>query len=412
MGPEQDVAGRPRWIPVAGPWITDKETEYVAHAAASDWYEEAGTYSRRFEEAFAAYVGRRYAISLPSGTSGIHLSLLALGVGPGDEVVVPEITWIASAAPVSYVGATPAFADVEASTWCLSPESFESMIGPRTKAVIPVDLYGSMPDLDGIREVARRHGVAVIEDAAGAVGSSYKGSLAGSFGDTSVFSFHGSKTLTTGEGGMVVTDSEALHARMTFLRDHGRMPGDTSFLNAEVAHKYKMSSLQAALGLAQLERVEELLGRKRMLYGWYTERLEDLGADVHLNPMPPGADVVPWMVTAVFGKSTGLTKDAVGGVLAFQGIDTRPFFHPLSSLPAYAGRRGVEGARERNPVSYDISPRAISLPSALRLAESDIDVVASAIRGLLVGSAPAATPGISLGAARRSGRPGRVTGGR
>ena len=383
MAPDQGVERPSRRVSVAGPWITEKEVGYVADAAASDWYEGAGNYTRRFEEAFGRYVGRRYAISLPSCTSGIHLSLLALGVGSGDEVIVPEITWIASAAPVSYVGATPVFADIDASTWCLSPESFESMIGPRTKAVIPVDLYGSMPAMDRILDVAARHGIAVIEDAAEAIGSRFGDGIAGSFGESSVFSFHGSKTLTTGEGGMVVTDSEALHARMSVLRDHGRLPTDTSFFNAEVGFKYKMSSLQAALGLAQLERVDELLDRKRLLFRWYTERLADLGDDLQLNPMPAGADVVPWMVTAVFGRHTGLTKEAVGAALASEGLDTRPFFHPLSAIPAYAGQPSSVGARERNPVSYDLSPRAINLPSALRLEEAEVDAVASALRRLL-----------------------------
>lgn len=377
---------RRRRISVAGPWITELEKAYVADAVASDWYEGAGTYTRRFEAAFAEYVGRRFAISLPSCTSGLHLSLLALGIGPGDEVVVPESTWIASAAPVSYVGATPVFGDIDESTWCLSPVAFERAIGPATKAVIPVDLYGSMPDLVAIQDVADRHGIAVIEDAAEAIGSRRHGRLAGSFGIASVFSFHGSKTLTTGEGGMVVTDDEALYARMGVLRDHGRLPGDTTFFNSEVAQKYKMSSVQAALGLAQLERIEELLDRKRQLFAWYSERLLDLGGDVQLNPMPPDADLVPWMVTAVFGERTGLTKDAVAAALTPQGIDTRPFFNPLSSLPAYAGQPGVAGARSRNPVAYDISPRAINLPSAMRIEAEEVDVVVTALRILLARS--------------------------
>ena len=246
-------------IPVSGPWITQKEIDYVTDAAAHAWYSQANMYHERFEKAFAEYVGVRFATALPSCTSAIHLALLALGVGPGDEVVVPDVTWIASAAPITYVGATPVFADIEPDTWCLSADSFEACITPRTRAVIPVDLYGNMPDMDALGKVAARHGVAVVEDAAEAIGSEYRGRKAGSFGDAATFSFHGSKTLTTGEGGMLLANDEKIFRRASFLRDHGRAPGDKLFYNTEVAYKYKMSSMQAALGLAQLERIEELV---------------------------------------------------------------------------------------------------------------------------------------------------------
>ena len=381
-----DAPGGSRRIPVAGPWVTDLEIAYVADAAANDWYENAGNYVRRFEAAFARHAGRRFAISLPSCTAGLHLSLLALGVGEGDEVIVPDVTWIASAAPISYVGATPVFVDIDAETWCISPDAVAAAITDRTRAVIPVDLYGSMPDMTALTAVVDAHGIPVIEDAAEAIGSRFGGAVAGSFGATSVFSFHGSKTVTTGEGGMVVTDRDDLHARMSVLRDHGRLPGDTTFFNAEVAHKYKMSSLQAAFGLAQIERVEDLIACKRQQFAWYVERLDDLRPAVQLNPRPVGADVVPWMVTAVFSPESGLTKEAVGAALGRQGIDTRPFFHPLSSLPAYAGSPGAAAARQRNRVSYDLSPRAINLPSALRLGEAEIDIVAGAIRELVTRS--------------------------
>ena len=180
-------------ISISGPWITDKEVEYVADAARNAWYENANMYHEKFEKAFAKYLGVKYAIALPSCTSAIHLSLLALGIGPGDEVIVPDVTWIATAAPISYVGATPVFADIDPKTWCLSAKSFQECISARTKAVIPVDLYGSVPDWDSILSIADKHKIFVIEDAAEAIGSEYKGKKAGSFGDTGCFSFHGSK---------------------------------------------------------------------------------------------------------------------------------------------------------------------------------------------------------------------------
>jgi len=367
-------------IPVAGPWITQKEVDYVADAAANAWYANANTYNRRFEEAFAEYVGRRHAASLPSCTSAIHLALLALGVGPGDEVVVPDITWIASSAPISYVGAVPVFADVEPDTWCLSASSLAACITPRTRAVIAVDLYGGVPDMDRVLAAAKGRGIAVIEDSAEAIGSVYKRRRAGSFGEVSVFSFHGSKTLTTGEGGMLVTDDKALFDRIQVLRDHGRHPGDNSFFNREVAYKYKMSSLQAALGLAQLERIDELIARKRQAFAWYRDRLSLLSG-VTLNAEPEGTRNSYWMVTAMFPEAWG-GKGSIVSRLAEQGIDSRPFFSPLSSLPAYAEAEQAREAAMRNAVSYRLGPNGVNLPSSLSLTEPDVDRVYAALREL------------------------------
>jgi perosamine synthetase len=364
-------------IPVAGPWITELEERYVGEALRDAWYEGAGLFHARFEAAFANYLGVRHAISLPSATSAIHLSLVAAGVGPGDEVIVPESTWIATAAPISYVGATPVFADIDAVTWCLDPTSLERWITGRTKAVIPVDLYGGMPDMDRIGEIAGRYGLHVIEDAAEAVGSAYHDRPAGSFGTTGVFSFHGSKTLTTGEGGMLVTDSDALWERALVLRDHGRLPGDTLFKNTEVAFKYKMSSLQAALGLAQLERVDELVARKRTIFGWYRDRLSN-APGITLNVEPPGTRNSYWMVTAIADPSLGRSKENLLAYLRDRGIDCRPFFYPLSSLDAYKEMPGIGEARHDNENAYRLSSTGINLPSALSLAEEDVERVASA----------------------------------
>ena len=252
-------------VPISGPWITDKEIAYVTDAVTNAWYGNHSVYHDRFERAFAQYLGVKHAVSLPSCTSGLHLALAALGIGPGDEVIVPDVTWIATAAPIQYVGATPVFADIDRDSWCLSAASFESLITERTKAVIVVDLYGNLPDMAAIRRIASARGIHVIEDAAEAHGSEQHGRKAGSFGDVGVFSFHGSKTLTTGEGGLLATDNTALFERVLFLRDHGRLPGDRYFFNQEVAFKYKMSSMQAALGLAQLERIDELVAKKLQL---------------------------------------------------------------------------------------------------------------------------------------------------
>jgi len=370
-------------IPVSGPWITDLEVAYAADAARTGWYATANAYPHKFERAFAEYIGVKHAVSLPHCTAALHLSLVALGVGPGDEVIVPDATWIASAAPITYVGATPVFADIDPVTWCLDAASFESCITPRTKAVIPVDLYGGMPDWDAIRAVANRHGLAVIEDAAEAVGSEYRGRRAGSLGDTGTFSFHGSKTLTTGEGGMFVTDRDDLHRRALTLRDHGRPPGDKMFFNTEVAFKYKMSAVQAALGLAQIERVEELIAKKRQIFGWYRERLSNQ-PELRLNAEPIGVKNSYWMVTAIIDDPQRRSKIEWMRLLGEQGIDARPFFHPLSSLPAYADNPHAVGAPEHNPHSYSVSRCGINLPSGLMLTEADVESVCENVCKLLM----------------------------
>lgn len=366
-------------IPVAGPSITQKEIDYVTQAVKGAWYEDAGVFNQRFEDAFAAHCGRRYAVSLPSCTAGLHLALMGLGIGAGDEVIVPDCTWIASAAPIRYVGATPVFADIDPSTWCLSVEGFERAITPRTKAAIVVDLYGSMPDWDALTAIADRHGIALIEDAAEAAGSLWRDRPAGKFGAAAAFSFHGSKTLTTGEGGMIVLDDEALYARILKLRDHGRNPGDIMFTPDSVGWKYKMSSLQAALGLAQLERLPELVATKRQIFSWYRAAL-DRWNDVALNPDVDGLHNSYWMSTAVIDPELGVHKGQLVHQLRERGIDARPFFSPLSDIAAFRETPQAAQARQENRNAYAISPFAINLPSALSLTSEDVDNVVAALR--------------------------------
>lgn len=366
-------------IPIAGPSITAREIDYVTEAVTSAWYEDAGIFHARFESAFARHCGRSHAVSLPSCTSALHLALLALDIGPGDEVIVPDVTWIASVAPVSYVGATPVFADIDAATWCLSPEAFEAAITPRTRAAIVVDLYGGMPDWDRLAAIAERHRIVLIEDAAEAIGSLWKGRPAGSFGTFSAFSFHGSKTVTTGEGGMLVLDDERLLARVLQMRDHGRVPGDTMFFNEDIGWKYKMSALQAALGLAQLERVDELVDGKRRIFGWYRDRLADWNAGT-LNPDVDGLRNSYWMTTIMLDPKLGLTKEQLIPALKQQGIDVRPFFYPVSAIPAYRSSPQAAQARDRNVVSYAVAPFGVNLPSALSLKPEDVSTVCDALR--------------------------------
>lgn len=370
-------------IYVSGPSITQKEIDYVMDAVTNAWYENAYVFNERFERAFAAYVGVKYAVSLPHCTAAIHLALVALNVGAGDEVIVPDVTWIASSAPITYVGATPVFADIDMKTWCLSADSFAACITPRTKAVIPVNIYGGVPDYDAIRAIANKHNIAIIEDAAESIGSEYKGRKAGSLGDVGVFSFHGSKTLTTGEGGMLVTDREDIYRRVLVLRDHGRNPGDKAFANSEVAYKYRMSSLQAALGLAQLERVQELIERKREIFNWYVEHLQGVD-DIVLNAEPEGTLNTYWMVTVILKAEWGLDKDELQQIFKDEfNIDTRPFFRPLSSLVAYENVEGVASAKVRNMVSYKLSPYGLNLPSGLDMTFEKVKYVCDCLKTVL-----------------------------
>jgi perosamine synthetase len=375
-------ANHVRRIPIAGPSIGPKEIAYVTEAVEHGWYEHANDFPARFETAFAAWVGTRFAVALPSCTSAIHLALAAARIGAGDEVVVPDLTWIASSAPVSYVGATPVFADVDPATWCVTAATVERRLTPRTKAIIAVDLYGSMPPLDDIRRLADQRGLLFIEDAAEGLGSTLHGRRAGRFGHVGVFSFHGSKTLTTGEGGMLVTDDEQTHKRVLFLRDHGRAPGEKMFWNAEVAFKYRMTALQAALGLAQLERVDELVGKKRQIFDWYREELGDVPA-ITMNAEPAGVVNSYWMVTAILPPRPGNEKETIIRRLAEKGIDLRPFFYPLSTIPAYEALPAAATARREHRAAHEISRYGVNLPCALRLERDDVAVVARALREIV-----------------------------
>lgn len=369
-------------IPVAGPSITPREAELAAEAAATAWGPDHYRFNARFEAMFAAYLGLPQAVSVPHATSALHLACAALGLGPGDEVIAPDVTWIASVAPVTYVGATPVLVAIDPVTWCLDGDAVEAAIGPRTRAILGVDLYGSMCDWGRLRAIADRHGLALIEDAAEALGSTWQGRQAGALGDVSAFSFHGSKTVTTGEGGMLATGDADLMARVQVLRDHGRSPGDRFFQNREIAFKYKMSAVQAALGIAQMERIGDLIAQKRRIFGWYAERLAGVNG-LALNAEPPGVTNSYWMVTAVPDPGFGLDKFALQAALRARNIDTRPFFSPLSELEAFAGRaaslRFVDpGSPGRIPALY-----GVNLPSGYHVTEEIADLVSAALREIL-----------------------------
>jgi perosamine synthetase len=372
-------------IYMAGPWITEHEIETVNDAMRTGWYEKPYWYVETFQKEFAAYHNRKYGVMTPNCTTAIHLLLTALGISDDDEVIVPECTWIATAAPITYLRAKPVFCDIEPVNWCLDPQALERCITPRTKAIIAVDLFGNMAMMDEIVAIADKHGIPLIEDSAEALGSTYKGTRAGKFGIGSVFSFHRTKTLVTGEGGMLLLDDEKLYERCMVLRDHGRRPGGPMYYNFEVTYKYMPFNLQAALGYAQFQRLDELVGKKREIWQMYKERLADV-EDIELNAEPEGVYNSVWITALVFGKSHNLTKQDAIDKLAEINIPSRPFFYPLSALPAYPGQE--ERYRPLNPQAYDISSRGINLPGALNLTEEQIDAVCQGIKQVVRQSRP------------------------
>jgi perosamine synthetase len=362
---------------MAGPWITEHE-ERVVLDAMRNWYgKKAYYYVETFESEFATYHGRRYALMTPNCTTALHLVLAGLGIADGDEVIAPDCTWVGSVAGITYQRARTVLADIDPIHWCLKPESIERAITPRTKAVIVVDLYGNMPDWDGIREVCERRNIIMIEDSAEALGSQYKGVRAGKFGVASTFSFHRTKTIATGEGGMLLIDDQKLYERCKFLRDHGRAPG--TYYNTEVTFKYMPFNVQAALGYAQFQRIEELVAKKRWIWEGYRERLADV-PDILLNPEPEHVVNGVWATALVFGHSHGMTRDKALEEIPKLGLPVRPFFYPLTSLPAFD--REVDG-RRNNPVAYDVSSRGINLPCALNLTEEALDRYCDGVRELL-----------------------------
>lgn len=358
------------------PSITPREVEYAADAARNGWGDRCYEYIGRFEEAFRGHLSVRHAIATSSCTGAIHMGLAALGVGPGDEVILADTNWIATAAPITYLGATPVFVDVLPDTWCVDPAGVEKAITPRTKAIIAVHLYGNLCELDALIAIGERHGIPVVEDAAEAIGSWYRGRRAGSIGRFGTFSFHGTKTITTGEGGMFVTDDTSLYERVLTLSNHGRAQGQPKqFWPEQVGFKYKLSNIQAALGCAQMERIEALIARKREIFAYYRNRLSDL-TGIALNPEPPNTINGFWMPTAVFAPETGVTRAGLQQAFAADNIDARVFFWPLSSLPCFGGHA-------RDGWSHRIAERAINLPSYHDMTDAELDRVVSVLRGAI-----------------------------
>ncbi len=360
----------PAPILTAGPSMSARETSYALDAVRNGWNGRWADYLDAFSDRFAEYVGVRHALPTSSCTGALHLSLLALGIGAGDEVIVPDLTWVATANAVTYTGATPVFADIEAESWCLDPAAFEAAITPRTKAVMPVHLYGHPARMDAIMAIAREHGLHVVEDAAPSIGAEVAGRRTGSFGDAAGFSFQGAKLLVTGEGGMLVTDSDELYERAKYLWTMGH-EGD--FWIGETGWKYKLSNVQAAIGLGQIERVEEHVEAKRRIFRWYEEELDGV-AGLTLSPEASWAHSIHWMTSVVVEPEAGVTREDVRAALRGEDIDSRPVFPAISRYPMWA-RRQAPGA-----VADRIGSRAINLPSGVLLRRDEVARVGAALR--------------------------------
>ena len=363
-------------ILTAGPLIGVKEATYVLDATRRGWNHHHSDYLAKFESDFAAFVRTDFAMATSSCTGALHLALLALGVGQGDEVIVPETTWVATGAAVAYVGATPVFAEVEPMAWTISPEAIEKCITPRTKVIIPVHLYGYPADMISIKAIADRHGIKVVEDAAPAIGATVGGQPVGSFGDMAAFSFQGAKMLVTGEGGMLVTCDPDLRARAWKQQDHGRIPG--TFWIDELGRKYKMSNVSAALGLAQLQSARTQIDKKRRINAWYREFLSDTPG-IRFQVELPDTDSVCWM-TSVTVDDEAFARDYVVQALAKDGIDTRPVFPPIGSYPIWG-----EMSTQAHPVAEWIGERGINLPSGVRLSRSSVMRVCETLDRVLRG---------------------------
>lgn len=355
-------------ILTAGPSITPVERNYSGKAAAFGWNAHHSDFIEEFEEQFADYVGAKFAIATSSCTGALHLSLLALGIGPGDEVIVPNITWVATASAVTYVGATPVFADVDSETWTIELNSLKRLVGSKTKAIIPVHLYGFAADMVAIMDFAREHHLFVIEDAAPAIGTLINGRAAGTFGDLGCYSFQGAKMLVTGEGGMVVTDSRDVFDKVKKLQEHGRVPG--SFWIDQVGHKYKTSNIAASIGLAQLTSVERQIFRKREINREYRELLSQ-DSRVEFQMEIPNSRSICWMTSI---KLNEIDRDDLFQFLKSQGIDTRPTFPRISSYPIWG-----KSSKHEYTKADSISKYGINLPSGVNLSSKKISHVANSI---------------------------------
>ncbi len=357
------------------PDLNGNELKYVAEAIRSSWISSTGEYVARFERDFADATGARACVAVANGTVALHLAMLAHGVGPGDEVIVPSLTYIATANAVSYCGGEPVFVDVDPATWCIDPGLIEAAIGPRTKGIVVVHLYGHPADMDAINDIASRHGLWVVEDAAEAFGARYKGKLAGGLSSIATFSFYGNKIITSGEGGALTTDDEGLEQLIRQLRGQGMDP-ERRYYFPIVGYNYRLTNVACALLCAQLERANEMVDARRALIDRYRQGLARI-LGLAFQPVAEWADPAPWLFSITVNEAEfGISRDALAANLASQGIETRPVFVPIHTLPPYQDhRRGSDNLA----VTEHLGATGLSLPTSSAMETADADRVIAAV---------------------------------
>jgi perosamine synthetase len=359
------------FIPVAEPSIGEREVGLVSEAVRSGWVSSLGEYVGAFEEELASRCGVAHAIATSNGTAALHLALAVAGIGPDDEVVVPSMTFVATAAAVRYLGALPVFADSDPDHWCVDPGDVARRVGSRTRALIAVDLYGHPADMDALSHIAAEHGLVLVEDAAEALGASYRRRPAGGLGRLGVLSFYGNKIITTGEGGAVLTDDAELAERARFLRDHAMDP-ERRYWHGEIGFNYRITNLQAALGVAQLERLDEFLARKRAIAAAYRGGVQDI-AGVTVQAEAEWASSSWWMTTLRIDDAQGVDRDELAVRLGGRGVDSRPTFVPLHVLPPYRQEKSL-------PVAEAVGREGLSLPSSTSLSDTELEYVIASVR--------------------------------
>ncbi len=364
-------------VPVNEPVITAAAKKYVMEALDSGWVSSAGPFIGKFEKAFAEYIGVKHAVSVTSGTAALHVALLSLGIGPGDEVIIPDFTMIASVFAVIYTGATPVFIDAEPDTYNLNVSLIEQKITKKMKAIMPVHIYGHSVDMDPLLAIAKKHKLFVVEDAAEAHGGLYKGKKCGSMGDIGCFSFYANKIITTGEGGMLVTNDDDIAQKARALKDLAHSP-EKRFWHQEIGYNYRITNLQAALGLGQMESIEEFLTHKRWMTAEYGKRLKNIKG-LQLPITKDYAENVYWMYSVLVDESFPLTRDQLRAALKEKGVDTRDFFPSSARQPIIQKLYGIS---EHFPVSESIAERGLYLPSGLALTQEQLEYVCDSIHDI------------------------------
>ncbi len=374
---QQDTATRD--IPLARPNITQAEIDAVT-AVLKTPHLSLGPKVPQFEEAFAAFCGRRFGVACSSGTAALHMLMLGSDIGPGDEVITTPFSFVASASCIVMAGATPVFVDVDPDTWNIDPARIEAAVTDKTKAIIPVDVFGQPADMDAILEVAAKHDLVVIEDSCEALGSSYKGKRAGSFGRASVFGFYPNKQLTTGEGGMIVTDDDALAAHCRSLRNQGR-DGGGWLAHARLGYNYRMSDINAAMGIVQLGRIDEIIAERNRVEGLYRREFAD-ESRIALQQVLPDVEM-SWFVFVVrlSDKYTPDRRNRILEQLSDRGIQCSNYFAPIHLQPCFSGRFGF--SKGDFDVCEALAERTIALQLHHKLTENDIGYVCQELRRLL-----------------------------